>query len=171
MNITLSELRLKIDDLKKDYSNKLYTLQGGATVSKVKELNGKEEPMSAPFDFKSELEELDKTSKEVARLNGLLAKANSNTPIDQIDTLQTAIAKTQERRKLLEKVDYILSSTKERKTRKSDGGLGNNNAYYDVVELNFDKVKLTEFKDSLKSELNALEVKIQDANNTTRVEV
>jgi hypothetical protein len=171
MKITLSELRLRIDDLKKEYSNKLYTLQGGATVSKVKELNGKEEVMSAPFDFKTELEALDKTSKEVARLSAVLAKANSNTEIDEADTLQTAITKTVERRKLLDKVEYILSGSKERKVRKSDGGLGTNNAYYDVVELNFDKAELTEFRDKIKSELNALEVKIQEANNSTKVEV
>lgn len=171
MKITLSELRLKIDDLKKEYSNKLYTLQGGATVSKVKELNGKEEVMSAPFDFEAELEALDKLSKEVARLSAVLAKANSNTEIDEVDTLQTAITKAVERRKLLSKVEDVLTYSKENKKRKSDGGLGTNNAYYDVVELNFDKVKLTEFRDRLKSELNALEVKIQDANNSTKVEV
>lgn len=171
MLITLAELRLKIDDLKKDYSNKLYGLQGGATVKKVRELNGKEEIMSAPYDFNVELEALDKTSKEIARLNGLLSKSNNNTSIDKVDTIQTAITKLQERRKLLDKVECILSNSRVGKVRKSDGGFGTNNAYYDVIELNFDKTELTEFKDSLKIEINALEVKVQDANNSTTVEV
>lgn len=169
--ITLSELRLRIDDLKKDYSNKLYALQGGATVSKIKELNGREEVLSTPFAFTTELKETEMVLNELTRLNGILAKTNNSTFIDEEDTIQTAIVKLQEKRKLLEKVDYIISSAKERKQRKSDGGFSNSTAYYEVVSLNFNKDKLTAFRDNLKSELNALEVKVQEANNSTRVAV
>lgn len=171
MLMTLSKLRLIIDDLKKDYNTRLYNIQGGATISKVKELNGNEEILSPPFDFKTELSAIDETSKEVARLSGILAKANNTTPISESDTLQTALAKIQERRKLLDKIEYIISASKEAKIRKTDGGLGSNSAFYEITELNFNKNELIAFKDDLKNEINYLELKIQEANNSTNVEV
>lgn len=171
MLVTLSELRLKIDDLKKNYNDKLSALQTGSIINKIKELNGKEEILSPPFDFKAELMMIDEVSKEISRLNGLLAKANNTTFIDKIDTIQTALSKTQERRKFLDKLDTILSSSKERKLRKTDASFGSNNAYYDIIELNFDKNSLISYRDSLKQELNILEVKIQNSNNATSIEI
>lgn len=171
MTKTVAELRLLITDLEKSYTNKLYKLQSGATVTKIKELDGTEETMSTPFNFSEELILIDIDCSKLARYKGILSKANNQTSIDEVDTIQTAIVKLQEKRKLLDKAEWILSNTKESKQRKADGGLSSANAYYQVISLNFDESELSAYKDSLRSELNTLEVKIQNANNNTKVEI
>lgn len=168
---TIAELRLLIEDKEANYSNNLYKLQGGATVTTIKELNGGTELMSKPFDFTKELKALDTECSKIAYYKGLLAKANNDTSIDAIDTIQTAIVKLQKKRKLLEKVEYILNNTRESKKRKSDGGLSTATAYYEEVSLNFDESKLAEYRDNLREELNALEVKIQNANNNKNITI
>ncbi|HCL4480122.1 TPA: hypothetical protein N2D99_002203 [Clostridium botulinum] len=171
MLISLNELRIKIADLEKEYNNKLYNLQGNAMLTKIKELNGKEETLSVPFNFQSELTSTTEIAEQLSKFKGLLSKANNTTAIDEIDTIQTAIAKLQEKRRLLDKIEYILSNMKEKTQRKVDGGYGNTSAYYEVTTSNFDKQKLTCFRDVLRQEINTLDVKVQDINNVTKVEI
>lgn len=171
MLIPLSELRIKIADLEKEYNNKLYSLQGNAIVTTIKELGGHEEVLSAPFDFDTELNTTLEIAETISRYKGLLSKTNNDTVIDEVDTIQTAIVKLQEKRKLLDKIEYIISNMKEKTQRKADGGYGSASAYYEVTTFNFDKPRLTCFRDTLKQEINTLEVKVQDANNATKVEI
>lgn len=171
MLISLNELRIKIADLEKEYNNKLYNLQGNAMLTKIKELNGKEETLSVPFNFQSELTSTTEIAEQLSKFKGLLSKANNTTAIDEIDTIQTAIAKLQEKRRLLDKIEYILSNMKEKTQRKVDGGYGNTSAYYEVTTFNLDKQKLTCFRDALRQEINTLDVKVQDVNNVTKVEI
>lgn len=171
MQKTIAELRLLIEDKESNYSSNLYKLQSGATITKIKELSGQEEILSKPFDFEKELKSLDDECKNIAYLKGLLANVNNQTPIDDEDTIQTAIVKLQKKRELLNKVEYILNNTRESKKRKSDGSISSSSAYYEEVLLNFDEVKITEYRDTLRTELNALEVKIQNANNNTNVTI
>lgn len=171
MNKTIAELRLLIDDMEANYVNNLRKLGYGATTTKIIELSGQEVVMSNPFSFEKELSALDKECTDISYLKGMLAKANNDTQIDDIDTIQTAIVKLQKKRELLKKVDNILENTMESKRRKSDGGMSNSNAYYEEVSLNYDESELNDYKNRLRTELNALEVKIQNANNSTNITI
>jgi hypothetical protein len=169
---TLSELRLIIMDTEKELNDKLYNLQGNSTIAKIKELNGHEEILSRDYDFDKELEDTIEITDRLAELRANLALANNTTKIDDTDSIQSAISKLQEKRKLLNKIEFILNTSKEKKQRKSDGGFSNGSpAYYEEISLNFDSEELKKFRDSLKEELNILEVKIQEANNSTTIKI
>lgn len=169
MKISLSELRLKIDDLQNTITNKSNELKHGAIMKSVKEISGHVETLSEPFDFDSNMVELERMKCELINLRRLLAQYNNSTKIDDHDTIQSALIKADVKRDTLRTYELILKN-KEVKLRYDGSGL-KGSAYYDIVSLNFSKEDLTAKVEALKEELNTLEVLIQNANTITIIEL
>lgn len=169
MNISLSELRLKIDDLQKTISIKSNELKRGSVIKSVKELDGSVEKLSEDFDFNSGLIELSELKSELINLRRLLAQYNNSIKIDEHDTIQSALIKIEVKRDTLRIYEDILKNRENKYRCDSSGSKGT--AYYDIVSLNFLKEDLTIKADELRNELNSLEVLIQNKNTSTIIKL
>lgn len=160
--MNVNEIRQKIDDLDRQYKEICSKLYDGATIKKIKELNGEVELLTEDIpDFDNLSDELDSVSNEYVYYKTLLLEANNKIMINDTDTIQAGIVKVQQLRKLHYQLSSLLN-LKPGKIRKSDSN--NNSAYYQITELNFNKNVVAEKCESLLKDINLLELQISKAN-------
>lgn len=160
--MNINEIRQKIEDLNRQYSDINSQLYEGAVIKSIKELDGQTEVLSSAIpNFEGLLNDLESISSDLVKYKTLLLQANNKVMINETDTIQAGIVKIQQLRKLHSQLSSILNF-KPTKLRRSDNS--NNSAYYQISELNFSKINLSTKCEEILKKVNLLELQISKAN-------
>lgn len=143
MRTNLSALMNLIAEEEKQYGSLTYSIRNHVYNTTVQELDGRiniiEDNAS---DFNEELTEIERLSKEISLLKGVLYKKNNSLKLSDGRSIQTAIVDNTNARKLKNTLETFLSyrNSKKRVTEV-------NNSYFEVREINF---KVEDIKNKIK---------------------
>lgn len=143
MRTNLSALMNLIAEEEKQYGSLTYSIRNHVYNTTVQELDGRiniiEDNAS---DFNEELTEIERLSKEISLLKGVLYEKNNSLKLSDGRSIQTAIVDNTNARKLKNTLETFLSyrNSKKRVTEV-------NNSYFEVREINF---KVEDIKNKIK---------------------
>lgn len=153
MRTNLSALMNLIAEEEKQYGSLTYSIRNHVYNTTVQELDGRiniiEDNAS---DFNEELTEIERLSKEISLLKGVLYEKNNSLKLSDGRSIQTAIVDNTNARKLKNTLETLLSyrNSKKRVTEV-------NNSYFEVREINF-KVE------NIKNKIKVLDQTIQNTD-------
>lgn len=153
MRTNLSALMNLIAEEEKQYGSLTYSIRNHVYNTTVQELDGRiniiEDNAS---DFNEELTEIERLSKEISLLKGVLYEKNNSLKLSDGRSIQTAIVDNTNARKLKNTLETFLSyrNSKKRVTEV-------NNSYFEVREINF-KVE------NIKNKIKVLDQTIQNTD-------
>ena len=161
MKINISSLMNLISEVEKNLSSKIYSIEDYALNISIEELDGKVNLVEDNKEiFNLNLEEIEKTSKELSRLKAILYEKNNEFKLSDGRTIQQAIVDNTNLRKL--KTTYenllLLKNTKKRVTEV-------NNSYFESKTLNFDQSKLKKRLEEIDSEIQKNDFEISKLNS------
>lgn len=161
MKINISSLMNLISEVEKNLSSKIYSIEDYALNISIEELDGKVNLVEGNKEiFNLNLEEIEKTSKELSRLKAILYEKNNEFKLSDGRTIQQAIVDNTNLRKL--KTTYenllLLKNTKKRVTEV-------NNSYFESKTLNFDQSKLKKRLEEIDSEIQKTDFEISKLNS------
>jgi hypothetical protein len=161
MKINISLLMNLISEVEKNLSSKIYSIEDYALNISIEELDGKVNLVEDNKEiFNLNLEEIEKTSKELSRLKAILYEKNNEFKLSDGRTIQQAIVDNTNLRKL--KTTYenllLLKNTKKRVTEV-------NNSYFESKTLNFDQSKLKKRLEEIDSEIQKTDFEISKLNS------
>lgn len=161
MKINISSLMNLISEVEKNLSSKIYSIEDYALNISIEELDGKVNLVEDNKEiFNLNLEEIEKTSKELSRLKAILYEKNNEFKLSDGRTIQQAIVDNTNLRKL--KTTYenllLLKNTKKRVTEV-------NNSYFESKTLNFDQSKLKKRLEEIDSEIQKTDFEISKLNS------
>jgi len=150
-----------ISEVEKNLSSKIYSIEDYALNISIEELDGKVNLVEDNKEiFNLNLEEIEKTSKELSRLKAILYEKNNEFKLSDGRTIQQAIVDNTNLRKL--KTTYenllLLKNTKKRVTEV-------NNSYFESKTLNFDQSKLKKRLEEIDSEIQKTDFEISKLNS------
>ena len=161
MKINISSLMNLISEVEKNLSSKIYSIEDYALNISIEELDGKVNLVEDNKEiFNLNLEEIEKTSKELSRLKAILYEKNNEFKLSDGRIIQQAIVDNTNLRKL--KTTYenllLLKNTKKRVTEV-------NNSYFESKTLNFDQSKLKKRLEEIDSEIQKTDFEISKLNS------
>lgn len=161
MKINISTLMNLISEVEKNLSSKIYSIEDYALNISIEELDGKVNLVEDNKEiFNLNIEEIEKTSKELSRLKAILYEKNNEFKLSDGRTIQQAIVDNTNLRKL--KTTYenllLLKNTKKRVTEV-------NNSYFESKTLNFDQNKLKKRLEEIDSEIQKTDFEISKLNS------
>ncbi len=161
MKTNISALMNLISEVEKNLSSKIYSIEDYALNISIEELDGKVNLVEDNKKiFNLNLEEIEKTSKELSRLKAILYEKNNEFKLSDGRTIQQAIVDNTNLRKL--KTTYenllLLKNTKKRVTEV-------NNSYFESKTLNFDQNKLKKRLEEIDSEIQKTDFEISKLNS------
>ena len=161
MKINISTLMNLISEVEKNLSSKIYSIEDYALNISIEELDGKVNLVEDNKEiFNLNIEEIEKTSKELSRLKAILYEKNNEFKLSDGRTIQQAIVDNTNLRKL--KTTYenllLLKNTKKRVTEV-------NNSYFESKTLNFDQNKLKKRLEEIDREIQKTDFEISKLNS------
>lgn len=153
MKINLSSLMCLIDENEKQYSSLLFALKNHVLNTSIQELNGTTNIVEDNTkDFQEELVEVERISKEIAKLKSILYEKNNSFKLSDGRTIQSAIVENSNLRKLKENLQTLLNyrNLKQRVTEV-------NNSYFQIQEINYNQ-------EEIKSQIQQLDEKIRNTD-------
>ena len=161
MKINISSLMNLISEVEKNLSSKIYSIEDYALNISIEELDGKVNLVEDNKEiFNLNLEEIEKTSKELSRLKAILYEKNNEFKLSDGRTIQQAIVDNTNLRKLKTTYENLLTlkNTKKRVTEV-------NNSYFESKTLNFDQSKLKKRLEEIDSEIQKTDFEISKLNS------
>lgn len=165
--ISLKELRMLIDTTSSDLYNKERLLKLNCTKV-VQKVNGAEDfEISTPFEFDKEFKALEELRDNLARYEILAQEANTNIKVENMSL--TEILKTLKslRGKLSFYENFIEKKPYNKRVDVSNSGT----FYYEVSELRFDPKQFEKDRDTIRAEIQKLEVALDKANTEPVIEI
>lgn len=150
MKINISALMNLISEEEKKYLSLNDSIRSHIFNTSIQELDGKINIIEDnKKDFQNELAELERLSKEISLLKGVLYDKNNTFKLSDGRTIQTAIVDNNNLRKLKSSYEMLLNYRNNKK-RVSEV----NNSYFEVREINFNT-------EEIKSKLKEIDLIIQ----------
>lgn len=150
MKINISALMNLISEEEKKYLSLNDSIRSHIFNTSIQELDGKINIIEDnKKDFQNELAELERLSKEISLLKGVLYDKNNTFKLSDGRTIQTAIVDNNNLRKLKSSYQMLLNY-RNNKNRVSEV----NNSYFEVREINFNT-------EEIKSKLKEIDLIIQ----------
>ena len=142
--LMISDYSTKVNTLEKSIQNHIYN-------TSIQELSGNVTVMTDNKDyFEEELKEYKENLKKITKLKSILYQKNNEFTLSNGITIQEAIVKNANNRKLKSTYDYIMNY-KNTKTRETEV----NNSYFECKTVNYDE-------NIIKNEIIKLEKEIQN---------
>ena len=142
--LMISDYSTKVNTLEKSIQNHIYN-------TSIQELSGNVTVMTDNKDyFEEELKEYKENLKKITKLKSILYQKNNKFTLSNGITIQEAIVKNANNRKLKSTYDYIMNY-KNTKTRETEV----NNSYFECKTVNYDE-------NIIKNEIIKLEKEIQN---------
>ena len=161
MKINISSLMNLISEVEKNLSSKIYSIEDYALNISIEELDGKVNLVEDNKEiFNLNLEEIEKTSKELSRLKAILYEKNNEFKLSDGRTIQQAIVDNTNLRKLKTTYENLLT-LKNSKKRVTEV----NNSYFESKTLNFDQNKLKKRLEEIDSEIQKTDFEISKLNS------
>ena len=161
MKTNISALMNLISETEKILNSKVYSIEDYALNISIEELDGRVNLIEDnKEEFKLNLEEIEKASKELSRLKAILYEKNNEFKLSDGRTIQQAIVDNTNLRKLKTTYENLLTlkNTKKRVTEV-------NNSYFESKILNFDQNKLKKRLEEIDSEIQKTEFEISKLNS------
>lgn len=162
MKTNISTLMNLISEEEKNLNNLSYTIREYAINTSVEELDGRiniiEDNKEA---FNLDLEEIEKSAKELSRLKTILYEKNNQFKLTDGRTIQQAIVDNTNLRKLKTSYEQLLlfKNSKKRVTEV-------NNSYFECKTVNFDSKKLKKRLEEIDNEIQKTDFEISKLNST-----
>ncbi len=153
MKINLSSLMCLIDENEKQYSSLFFALKKHVLNTSIQELNGTTNVVEDnKKDFQEELAEVERLSKDIAKLKSILYEKNNSFKLSDGRTIQSAIVENSNLRKLKDNLQTLLNyrNLKQRVTEV-------NNSYFQIQEINYNQ-------EEIKSQIQRLDLKIRNTD-------
>lgn len=153
MKINLSSLMCLIDENEKQYSSLFFALKKHVLNTSIQELNGTTNVVEDnKKDFQEELAEVERLSKDIAKLKSILYERNNSFKLSDGRTIQSAIVENSNLRKLKDNLQTLLNyrNLKQRVTEV-------NNSYFQIQEINYNQ-------EEIKSQIQRLDLKIRNTD-------
>ncbi len=153
MKINLSSLMCIIDENEKQYSSLFFALKKHVLNTSIQELNGTTNVVEDnKKDFQEELAEVERLSKDIAKLKSILYEKNNSFKLSDGRTIQSAIVENSNLRKLKDNLQTLLNyrNLKQRVTEV-------NNSYFQIQEINYNQ-------EEIKSQIQRLDLKIRNTD-------
>ena len=153
MKINLSSLMCLIDENERQYSSLFFALKKHVLNTSIQELNGTTNIVEDnKKDFQEELAEVERLSKEITKLKSILYEKNNSFKLSDGRTIQSAIVKNSNLRKLKDNLQTLLNyrNLKQRVTEV-------NNSYFQIQEINYNQ-------EEIKSQIQQLDEKIRNTD-------
>ena len=153
MKINLSSLMCLIDENEKQYSSMFFVLKKHVLNTSIQELNGTTNVVEDnKKDFQEELAEVERLSKDIAKLKSILYEKNNSFKLSDGRTIQSAIVENSNLRKLKDNLQTLLNyrNLKQRVTEV-------NNSYFQILEINYNQ-------EEIKSQIQRLDLKIRNTD-------
>lgn len=162
MKTNISTLMNLISEEEKNLNNLSYTIREYAINTSVEELDGRIniiEDNKESFDL--DLEEIEKSAKELSRLKTILYEKNNQFKLTDGRTIQQAIVDNTNLRKLKTSYEQLLlfKNSKKRVTEV-------NNSYFECKTVNFDSKKLKKRLEEIDNEIQKTDFEISKLNST-----
>lgn len=162
MKTNISTLMNLISEEEKNLNNLSYTIREYAINTSVEELDGRIniiEDNKEAFDL--DLEEIEKSTKELSRLKTILYEKNNQFKLTDGRTIQQAIVDNTNLRKLKTSYEQLLlfKNSKKRVTEV-------NNSYFECKTVNFDSKKLKKRLEEIDNEIQKTDFEISKLNST-----
>lgn len=162
MKTNISTLMNLISEEEKNLNNLSYTIREYAINTSVEELDGRIniiEDNKEAFDL--DLEEIEKSAKELSRLKTILYEKNNQFKLTDGRTIQQAIVDNTNLRKLKTSYEQLLlfKNSKKRVTEV-------NNSYFECKTVNFDSKKLKKRLEEIDNEIQKTDFEISKLNST-----
>jgi len=171
MKISLNQLRQMIGDQGRKVNDLNYELMDSATKTGHREASlpdGIIEYITDPLDYNETLGRIQKGLELLVLYKNKLTKANANTLLEGENmSIIDAINFNTEHRQFLKTLERSLGQKATKYRRDTQNG----SSYYEIVELNFRKEDVEKLREEIKSRINQLEEKIDQANASTFVEM
>ena len=162
MKTNISALMNLISETEKNLNSKVYSIEDYALNISIEELDGRAnliEDNKEEFDLN--LEDIEKTSKELSKLKAILYKKNNEFKLSDGGTIQEAIVDNTNLRKIKTTYENLLT-LKNSKKRVTEV----NNSYFESKTLNFDRKKLRKKLEEIDSEIQKTDFEISKLNST-----
>lgn len=165
--ISLKELRMLIKSTKDDINTMERNIKNNAVEITQKVTGAEDFIVSTPFNFEEEFEKLEKLRDKHTKYQILAQEANTNIKVDgmSLTEILKKINGISDKISLYEELLY--KKPYNRRVDVSNSGT----FYYEVCELRFDAKKLESERDSLRNELQKLEVALDKANTEPVIEI
>lgn len=153
MKTNISGIMLMISDLSKKVGVLEGSLKSHLYTTSIQELSGNVTIMEDNQQyFESELKEYQECFDKITKLKSILYQKNNELKLSDGTSIQEAIVKNANARRLKAMYDYFISfkNTKSRETEV-------NNSYFECKNVNYDE-------ETLKKEISRLEKEIQDTD-------
>ena len=161
MKTNISALMNLISEVEKNLSSKIYSIEDYALNISIEELDGKVNLVEDNKKiFNLNLEEIEKTSKELSRLKAILYEKNNEFKLSDGRTIQQAIVDNTNLRKLKTTYENLLLLKNTKKRVKEV-----NNSYFESKTLNFDQNKLKKRLEEIDSEIQKTDFEISKLNS------
>ena len=153
MKINLYSLMCLIDENERQYSSLFFALKKHVLNTSIQEFNGTTNIVEDnKKDFQEELAEVERLSKEITKLKSILYEKNNSFKLSDGRTIQSAIVKNSNLRKLKDNLQTLLNyrNLKQRVTEV-------NNSYFQIQEINYNQ-------EEIKSQIQQLDEKIRNTD-------
>ncbi len=142
-----------INENEKQYSSLFFSLKNHVFNTSIQELDGTTNIVEDnKNDFKEELAEVNRLSKEITKLKSILYEKNNSFKLTDGRTIQSAIVENSNLRKLKNNLQVLLNyrNLKQRVTEV-------NNSYFQIQEINYNQ-------EEIKSQIQELDEKIRNTD-------
>ena len=161
MRTNISALMNSISETERNLNNICYNIKSYSFNTSIEELDGKVniiEDNKADFDFN--LNELEKSNKELSKLKAMLYEKNNEFKLSDGRTIQQAIVDNVNLRKLKNSYEQLLliKNTKKRYTEV-------NNSYFECRTINFDPVQNRKRLDEIDAMIQKTDFEISKLNS------
>ena len=161
MKTNISTLMNLIAEEEKNLNNIIYNIGSYSINTSVEELDGRTniiEDNKEEFDIY--LKELERSSKELSRLKGILYEKNNEFKLSDGRSIQRAIVDNTNLRRLKSTYEQLLLSknTKKRVTEV-------NNSYFECKTINFDSKEIRKRLEEIEKEIQKTDFEISKLNS------
>ena len=161
MRTNISALMNSISETERNLNNICYNIKSYSFNTSIEELDGKVniiEDNKADFDFN--LNELEKSNKELSKLKAMLYEKNNDFKLSDGRTIQQAIVDNVNLRKLKNSYEQLLliKNTKKRYTEV-------NNSYFECRMINFDPIQIRKRLDEIDAMIQKTDFEISKLNS------
>ena len=161
MRTNISALMNSISETERNLNNICYNIKSYSFNTSIEELDGKINIIEDnKDDFEFNLNELEKSNKELSKLKAILYKKNNEFKLSDGRTIQQAIVDNINLRKLKNSYEQLLlvKNTKKRYTEV-------NNSYFECRTINFDSVQIRKRLDEIDAMIQKTDFEISKLNS------
>ena len=152
--LMISEYTSKINSLEKSIKNHVYN-------TSIQELSGNITIMEDyKEDFTKELREYQECLEKITKLKGILYQKNNELKLSTGITIQEAISKNTNMRKLKSIYEYLITC-KNSKSRETEV----NNSYFECKSINYDTNEIQEKLEKIEKEIHLIDFEISKLNS------